>query len=381
MSKKKTKKAEHKAKRKADADVAEQLAYKRPSTKASLKQKEPEPVSGLSEEALFRIRHAAEFDDESVVAGNNNLVQVKEEQQDDDLLPRSPSRPTDTTGSPYRARSTPTVAASRAISDSDGLRSEVDQESIFVAILSQGSWDLRMTESAIENLSHRAREQAAQGQVFDVTYVNGIIERLDRMGVEASRRSQVVTPLQNGLRKSLTHWQSCVDQDGSKSPPPPTPLDVHATAFQAIDRGITSTPSSSKTKTRKVETSSKKSDNPAEPRKSPSVSDTSDSVSDSDSTVHDGASESEVDQRSKAYTKVRKAQPSGSIRRSSKPLKSLPNVRLYGTSRPKTAFDIFARCTISAWAIVPGPDDDSIKIREHAKVKWLKVPVEQKIAW
>jgi hypothetical protein len=74
MSKKKTKKAEHKAKRKADADVAEQRAYKRPSTKASLKQKEPEPVSGLSEEALFRIRHAAEFDDESVVAGNNNLA-------------------------------------------------------------------------------------------------------------------------------------------------------------------------------------------------------------------------------------------------------------------------------------------------------------------
>jgi hypothetical protein len=305
-------------------------------------------------------------------------VQVKEEQQDGDSFPVSSSRPTDTTGSPHRAWSTPTVAAPQAIVDDNGPRSEVDQKSVFVAILSQGSWDLRMTESAIENLSHRAREQTAQGQVFDVTYVNDIIERLDRTGIEAGRRSQVVKLLQNGLRESLTHWQSCVDQVGSKSRPPPTPLDVHVTVIQAIDRGVVSTPSS---KTREAGTSSKKSDKLAKLRKSPSMSDTSDSVSDSDSTIHDGASESEVDQISKAHAKVRKAQPSGSVRRSSKPLKSLPNVRLYGTSRPKTPFDIFARCTISAWATAPGLDDDPIKIREYAKERWLKVRREQRNVW
>jgi hypothetical protein len=61
----------------------------------------------------------------------------------------------------------------------------VDQEGIFVAILSQGSWDLNMTKPATENLSERARQVAAHGQVFDVEYVNRIVERLDRTGIEA----------------------------------------------------------------------------------------------------------------------------------------------------------------------------------------------------
>jgi hypothetical protein len=76
----------------------------------------------------------------------------------------------------------------------------VDQEGIFVAILSQGFWDLNMTKPATENLSERARQVAARGQVFDVEYVNRIVERLDRTGIEAVRRSQVVNLLKDELK-------------------------------------------------------------------------------------------------------------------------------------------------------------------------------------
>lgn len=56
-------------------------------------------------------------------------------------------------------------------------------------------------------------------------------------------------------------------------------------------------------------------------------------------------------------------------------------MRIYGTRCPKAAFDIFARCTISAWAAATHPDDTSIKIREYALLRWRKVPWEQKSVW
>jgi hypothetical protein len=56
-------------------------------------------------------------------------------------------------------------------------------------------------------------------------------------------------------------------------------------------------------------------------------------------------------------------------------------MRIYGTRQPKTAFDILARCTISAWAAAPHPDDTSTKIREYALLRWRKVPWDQKSVW
>jgi hypothetical protein len=76
------------SKRKANDDpTKDEHVRKRPNV-------EPESnvdvANGRSEEALFKIRYAAEFDTDLVE--DNNQVQVKQEQQDDEILLGSPMR-------------------------------------------------------------------------------------------------------------------------------------------------------------------------------------------------------------------------------------------------------------------------------------------------
>lgn len=61
--------------------------------------------------------------------------------------------------------------------------------------------------------------------------------------------------------------------------------------------------------------------------------------------------------------------------------RSLRNVEQYGTAMVKKAFDIFARCAISACSIAPREDDDPVEIRAHALKAWRKVGYTQKGEW
>jgi hypothetical protein len=130
---------------------------------------------------------------------------------------------------------------------------------------------------------------AACEQVFDVEYVNRIMERLDRTGIEAVRRSQVVKLLKNGLRQTLAYWQSCIDQIGNEPQLPPKSLARSATKVAEATRA----PTSSSSKLLYVDVSKQKYGTAHKSRHLPSSDDSSNMTSDRDSADDHAASESE----------------------------------------------------------------------------------------
>lgn len=361
-------------KRKADnALSADGNASKRPTVKPEARLPAADLASGQSEEALFKIKHASEFDTESVAEDSG--IRVKDEKQDDDTSALPLMR---------QERATPAIGTPRTVGGVSSSHEGTNQEGTLVSILSQGSWEFKMTELAIANLSHRARQAAARGQAFDVAYVNSIIERLDCTGIEAGRRSQVIELLKDEFRQSLKHWESCIDRLGSKRQLSPTSLPHYpVSATQDPKPRVTPTPSSSKTTLARSD--SVISDNAVRYRHLPCSSDSSDATSDIEEANDDAASKS-------GYLEIQSGSSTGtrnvhSLSSNAGPSsitdwnKSTTNMRLYGTRCPKAAFDVFARCTISAWAAAPHPDDTSIKIREYALLRWRKVPWEQKSVW
>lgn len=57
------------------------------------------------------------------------------------------------------------------------------------------------------------------------------------------------------------------------------------------------------------------------------------------------------------------------------------NLRLYGCLRPKAAFDIYARCAISACMTGPGDASTAMEIRDQALRVWRAVPRTDKVKW
>lgn len=376
------------SKRKAeDGALAEPLANKSISsdhTKASKKARVS--ADPPSEEALFKIRHAAEFDGESARGEGGSWVQVKQEPKDDDAITASPRRVTRSsvraaTITPCRTK-IPSAANTPEKAIATTIPGDVtDQDSIFVAILSQGLWSLKMTESAIENLSQRARQRAANGQLFDVAYVRSIIDRLDQTGIESTRRSHVVDLLQTTLRSSLGHWSSCINSVGIKSQLPQILPGSQTATIQGVEENATTTPSQSRLLY--VDVSPATHENPF--NRQDSQSDRSESTSIRDSGQDDTGSESEyVEHKGPSHTKSRTVQNSTENPTPSAATdhdKTATNVQLYGTRLPKAAFDVLVRCIIFAWAAAHHPGDTPANIREFSRPRWRKVPWEQKCAW
>lgn len=363
-------------KRRADDDLpGDEHASKRPTFEPEVRINAPDPASGQSEEVLFRIRHAAEFDTESTGKDNGNQVQVKQEQQDEYTPAVSRMRLRSATVTPHRTRPTSSRRTPQTENAPSDLHGIADQESMLIAILCQESWGLKMTKVAVEDLLQRAQQVASAGHFFDVGYVDSIIGRLDSSSIETRRRSQVIKLLQEKLRQPLEEWFSRMDQVGRE--PQPLPHQFASTTHPAAP-ALTSIPSSSRMAY--VDLGCDGSDKAANSRASQRNYDSTDSTSDSDQ-AGDGESESEYfDHEPRARTVqpvATKSGPSAAVDWN----KSATNLRVYGTICPKAAFDIFARCTISAWAAAPHPDDTATKIREYAKIRWRKVPWEQKSAW
>lgn len=148
-------------------------------------QDEQQATIGQSEEALFKIRYAAEFDDESV-RSIGCQANVKHEQQDlDDTASESVQLVSTVPASPSDHAPLPPAIAS--FQDANSARDGVHQENVFVAILSQGSWDIKMTQMAVDDLARRAQQNAPPGHLFDQAYINGLIRLLDTTGVDAER--------------------------------------------------------------------------------------------------------------------------------------------------------------------------------------------------
>lgn len=207
-------------------------------------QRENQATGDQSKEALFKIRHAAEFDDESV-RDSGDLASVKHEQEDldDTAMELVQSVSTVHAGSPDLAplplTMTPTQVANSA-------RDDIHQEDIFVAILSQGSWDARMTQIAVDDLARRAQQNTTPGHIFNQTYVGGLIRLLDTKGVGVERRSQIISMLRTSLREPLAQWRLLIDREGSRSPPPTQHFDAGARSFETDSQGSGPGPSTSK---------------------------------------------------------------------------------------------------------------------------------------
>ena len=94
--------------------------------------------------------------------------------------------------------------------------------------------------------------------------------------------------------------------------------------------------------------------------------------------VEDSGSESEYVERDiHTSNRARTVQPQVSTSGPSTIVdwnKATTNMQIYGIRCPEAAFDVFAKCVISAWAAAPHPDDTSTKIREYALLRWRKVP-------
>lgn len=380
-------------KRKAEDDgAAAQSSSKKTSASHGKKSKSQQSPAGPSEEALFKIRHAAEFDGESIQGEPDGRIQVKQEPDDDCLTTVSPRRTTRSSArlakdTPCDTKLTPTACDTGQVSKPTATRDDANQETVFVAILSQASckWDLRMTESAIENLSRRARQRAANGQLFDVAYVRSIIDRLDRAGIEDARRSHVVTLLQTRLRHSLGYWSSCINFVGVRMQMPLTLPDSRTVTSPRSEQNASTIPNSSKMLY--VDVSPPHPETPASARSSHASFACSESASDSARESTDSGSESEYVEHKRtgpAKAKYQVVQASTENQTPSTAIdydKTKTNVQLYGTRFPKAAFDVLVRCIIFAWAAAPHPGDTPANIREYARPRWRKVPWEQKCAW
>lgn len=379
-------------KRRRQSDVKRKAADDHPTSDRRMKRKlnnqpgvgqdEQQATVDPSEEALFKIRYAAEFDNESVGSIGSQAI-VKHEQKDlDDTASESVQFvSTVPVGPPDHPPLPPAMSSSQ---DANSARDGVHQEDVLIAILSQGSWDIRMTQMAVDDLARRAQQNATPGHLFDQAYINGLIRVLDTTGVEAQRRSQVITMLRASLREPLAEWKLCIDRVGSRSPPP-TP---HAGAGSRLcdSNSPASGPVPSSSRLLYVDIG-----RPV----------TGDTTTAWDASFHHSASRSSSEDRSAedeetgsqhAISQSRtlsqhQASPLFSSAtapsRAANTTKPTNNLRVNGTQRPKAPFDVFAGCVILAWALAPKPEDDSVKIRTYARTKWPKLGrySEQRMEW
>lgn len=374
MTKTKTQKQRRRseAKRKAadDPPPSDRRMKRKLNHQPESEYKEHQATSGRSEEALFKIRYAAEFDDESVLDSGSH-ANVKHEQQDVDntavelaqFVDPAPSGPQD------RTPSLPAIASSQyASSARDGFH----QEDVFVAILSQASWDSRMTQMAVDNLARRAQQKATPGHLFDQAYINGLIRLIDTTGVEPERRAQVITMLRASLREPLADWTLRIDRVGIRSPPP-TP---HTGASRLLEPDSPeSGPVPSTSRLLYVDVGRPSMNETARAWCTSSQQSAFRSSSrDSNIEAEDIESQDGVP-HSRTLSQHRVSPPLSSTAapsRAANTTKSTNNLRVYGTQRPKAPFDIFARCVISAWALAPKPGDEPVKIRAYARSSTLR---------
>jgi hypothetical protein len=221
MSKSKTEKGRKQsdAKRKAadDNPPSDRRAKKKLADQPGVGQKGHQAAAGQSEEALFKIKYAAEFDNESDREDTGGQIQVKREPRSGDLPAAAYGQPAveSIASTPDETLTLPAVETPRrATATQDG----VDQEDVLVAILSQASWDSKMTEMTVKALSERAKERTAGGHLFDTGYLDKLFARLDGAGINAERRSEVVVLLQKAFTDVLSHWSTCVGQIGNEGP-------------------------------------------------------------------------------------------------------------------------------------------------------------------
>jgi len=383
MTEPKFTRSQQRAESKREADEVlppERPAKLRANARSGDGHEEPQTPSSQSKEALFMARHAAEFDSHSVGKECGSRVQVKQERQRSDGS--TPARPesarvqhTMPPGSTSPLVIVPTPRNAIVVGNN------ADQDDVIVAILSQDTWDDKMTKMTVDNLSDRAKHRTSGGHLFDAVYLNQLLDRLDNAGINAERRSEVVGQLKSVFRHLLSHWNACVDRIGSS--------DSHgALPYDLLEESMRSTPPITKTTPNPLrlldsDANAESVDVPATRQSSSSPSDDQDSwsVDREDQNERGGIRRQRISLPADA-TEMFSAPSSMNVPLVPRGERSINNKRIYGTVCPKATFDVFARSVIAAWAAAPGSEDNPTRIRQYAKPSWQgHVTLDQKEEW
>ena len=295
---------------------------------------------------MFKIRHAEEFDTSSAQEVSSGQVMVKREHQNGDssasaytqpvvVIPASPSV--------HALHPADLETPQRAVTVQD----EADHEDVFVAILSQASWDIKMTEMTMSSLSERTERCAGGGRLFDMEYLDTLFKRLDSTGIDAERRTQVVALLQKVFIDWLSHWRACIEQIGNTSSARILPYNLIAEAGRSMLSSTATTPS--RTQLLNV-------DDTADLTHSRGAREGSDSTC-NDSGAQDASEERQggSEYSTAGSDDLTISTTENSFATSSKHPSMVPrgeravdNKRVYGTVCPKAPFDVFARAVIAA---------------------------------
>lgn len=336
-------------------------------------------TGGQSQEALFKVRHAAEFDDHSVGEGGSSPAQVKRERHHGDEASTSLTRAMSVEQAPTSGSMSPLVIVPTP-RDTIVARND-DQDDVIVADLSQDTWDEKMTNMTVDTLSERARRRAGGGQLFDMDYLIQFLHRLDNAGISAERRSEVVHQLQSVPGHSLSHWNSCVERLGGSASAGILPYDP-------LTKTVRSTPPSTIItlnlhRLLDLEKDAESVDIPATSEKSSSPRNPQDSGRErGKDRVHTDYTTSRCDGFLAIPAATLSAPSSLNVSLIPRGERSVNNKRIYGTVCPKAAFDIFARSVIATWGAAPSPEDNPTRIREYAKPVWQSyATLEQKDEW
>jgi len=353
------------------------------TTKSKDAKRRPKATGARSKKTSFKQKHAAEFDSHFLQEECSRQVQAKQERRHGDGTASSPTQST-RVGSAIPLGSTSPLVVVPTPRNAIAAEKDTDQDDVMVAILSQATWDNKMTRMTVDNLAERAKCRTSGGHLFDVDYINQLLGRLDNAAINAERRSEVVSLLQTAFKQLLSTWSACVDHIGSLDSRIAAPRILSAETRRSPSPSITTT--SNHLRLLGLD----KSAQPADVRAacgslSPSSNEQdfwSFRGDDEDHEVESDHTGTRFDDFSVLATENFSAGSSINCSLVPRGERAVNNKRIYGTVCPKAPFDVFARSVIAAWTAAPGPEDAPTKIREFAKPTWRgSVTLDQKDEW
>jgi hypothetical protein len=214
LRKPKDKKATRAQKRGAEEHTASSRRTKRRAAGYGLISTPVEAVAPLSEEELFKLRNAAEFDVPS------KQVEVKDEPTDTLAQSSNTTRLPAVRHGPGTAvalcgRSSQAMSSAHAASSQESTNTN-DREAVLDTLLFQ-TFTPEMTQHVVQQILQDDQDSACRGNEFGIAYIEARIERLQRRGNPPSRLAEVIQLFQQGLRDLSNRFRSRINSVGGNS--------------------------------------------------------------------------------------------------------------------------------------------------------------------
>lgn len=357
------------------------------------------PSNGEATLNLFKRSYARDFD-LTVTDG----IKVENESDESSVAVSSPTpafRP-----SRCQPSWSPSTALVRALSEMPQSESRRDaatctssqatesRENAFVPILVH-QFDAEVTQLIVSRVIQSARESAGPEDELGLKRVQNIVARLDQENISKARRKEVIDFLQQGLKDICNGLYTRIKALHSPTPSGPCSIKVRdhdrLESSETTDRRIAM---ASESVFADIPHSRKQGASELTETSVPSESSSATAASDKEGTknVHDddGCSkpsgsrrDHEISDRTRTLAANRRTVSAATTAAlaPAKTQRSLDNLLLYGTLKAKTAFDIFARCAITACANGLGDEKSSVDIRGSAHNVWRRLTHKDKSPW